>query len=76
MSEVVKFYPQNAADSPDNVLEQAIGVYDQVLILGWDKDGNFDGRASPALKDRSDVLWLVEVFKTKLMNGDFCSDED
>lgn len=74
MSDVVKFYPADAAKEADNVLEQARGVYDQVLILGWDKSGDLDARATLGLEAGADVLWLMETFKHKLMNGDF-SDE-
>jgi hypothetical protein len=70
MTQVVKFYPKNAAQDPDNVLEQAIGQYDQVFIVGYDKDGNLDARASLGLKG-ADVLWLIEWFKHGLMNGDY-----
>ena len=76
MADVVKFYPQNAAENPDNVLEQAIGDYSEVLILGWDKDGNLDARATLGLKDGGDVLWLIEAFKHKLMSGDFTGDDE
>jgi len=71
MNEVVKFYAKDAAKEADNVLEQAIGVYGEVLILGYDKDGEFDFRATLGLKDGGDVLWLVESFKARLMAGDF-----
>ena len=74
MGEVHKFYPRNAAESADNVLEQAIGQYDQVLIIGWDKDGNLDARATLGLKDGGDVLWLIELFRHKLMAGDYQAD--
>lgn len=73
-SNVVKFYPSNAAKDANNVLEQAIDVYDQVLIIGYDKYGNFDARATLGLKDGGDVLWLMETFKHKLMSGDFIGD--
>lgn len=72
---VVKFYPADAAKVADNVLEQAIGNYSEVIIIGWNKDGNFDARATLGLKDGADCLWLVEVFKTKLLNGDFGPNE-
>jgi hypothetical protein len=68
---VVKFYPKDAAKSADNVLEQAIGRYNEVLLIGWDIEGNFDARATLGLKDGGDCLWLVEIFKHKLMNHDF-----
>lgn len=54
----------------DAVLEQAIGMYDQLLILGWDKEGNLDIRATTDMSTQSS-LWTVEAFKTKLLNGDF-----
>ena len=69
-SNVVKFYPKNAAENPDAVLEQAIGQYQDVLIIGWDKDGLMDARSSLGLS-RDNVLWLIEEFKLKLLNGDY-----
>ena len=75
MAEVVKFYPQNAAEKADNVIEQAMGLYDQVLIIGYDHDGKFDARATLGLKGGGDVLWLIETFKHKLMSGDFGEEE-
>ena len=74
-TKVVKFYPADAAKDADNVLEQAVGNYSEVLIVGWDKDGNFDARATLGLKDGANVLWLTEVFKFKLLNGDFSPNE-
>lgn len=37
MGDVLKFYPKDAAMKADNVLEQAIGEYEDVLILGYDR---------------------------------------
>ena len=71
---VVKFYPANAAADPDNVLEQSLGEFSEVLVIGWDKEGNFDARATLGLKDGGDVLWLIEAFKFKLMSGEFMED--
>jgi hypothetical protein len=74
MSNVVKFYPNNSAENPDNVLEQAIGEYSDVLILGWDKDDIMDCRASLGLSHEQ-VLWIIAKFKHKLLNGDYADDE-
>lgn len=73
MAEVIKFYKKNAAEDPDAVLEQAIGNYSSVLVLGWSKDNNLDVRSSLDL-DASNILWLIELFKTKLMKGDYFLD--
>ena len=71
---VVKFYPKNAAEDPDNVLEQAIGEYSSVLILGWDKDDLMDCRSTTGLTHEQ-VLWIITKFQHKLMNGDYSEDE-
>lgn len=70
-SNVRKFYPKNAAKISDNVLEQAMGQYGSLLILGYDHEGQMDVRASLDLSDGGDILWLLEVFKSKLLNGDY-----
>lgn len=74
-NKVVKFYPADAAKLSDNVLEQAIGQFDELLILGWGKDGFLDARATLGLRDGGDMLWLIEAFKTKLMNGDYMAPD-
>ncbi len=71
----VKFYGSNAADNPDSVLEQAVGEYESVIIIGWGKDGVLDPRASTNIK-QADILWLIELFKTKMMNGDYSEDKE
>lgn len=71
MTDVVKLYPKGAAKVADNVLEQAIGNYTDVLIIGWDKDGNLDARATLGLVNGGDMLWLIEAFKMKLLRGDY-----
>ncbi len=68
MSEVVRFYPKDAAKSADAVLEQSVGVFDDVLVLGVDKDGDLDVRATLGL-DLKEIIWLVESFKHNLLSG-------
>lgn len=74
MADVVKFYPKDAATDPDNVLEQAMGQYNEVMILGWNKDGDLDARATLGLKGGADILWLMESFKHNLMAGAYDGD--
>lgn len=70
MSDVVKFYPKNAAKNPDAVLEQAIGAYDQVFIIGHDKDGKIDVRASLNFTV-ADIFFAFDVFRLRVMNGEY-----
>lgn len=46
---IEKFYPRNAAQDPDLVLEQAIGNYKSLVIAGWNRDGSFDLRGTSNL---------------------------
>lgn len=69
--EVVKFFAADAAKDPDAVLEQAMGNFSDVLVIGWDKDGDLDACATLGLKDGGEILWLLEVFKANLINGDY-----
>lgn len=71
MSNVVGI--KGAAQDPDHVLEEAKGVFDSVLVIGWDKEGVIDIRASLNL-DHEGCLWLAALFQKKLLNGDYGGD--
>lgn len=69
MSEtVVQLRP---ADNPDVVLEAAKGEVEQVLVLGYDSDGELYAASSSELVDGGNILWLIETFKQKLLNLEF-----
>jgi predicted porin len=50
-----------------------VGNYNEIVILGWDKDGYLDLRVTSGTTIPG-LLWLLELTKAKLINGDF-SDE-
>lgn len=50
---------------PDQVLESAVGEVDGVLVLGFDKDGEFYCASSYA--DGATALWLMELCKKELL---------
>jgi hypothetical protein len=70
MANVVKFYPADAGKNPNMVLEQAVGIYNQVLVIGYDKEGNLDVRASLNFTIR-DIFFALEAFKFQVFNGDY-----
>lgn len=74
MADIIKFYPRGAAKNPDNVLEQAVGCYDQVFIIGYDKKGSLDVRASTNFTV-ADILLVLEEFKFKLLHRDYSVEE-
>lgn len=70
-SNVVKFYPSDAAKCPDNVLEQAAGEFPGgVLILGFDESGDIEARASTNI-NVGDILLMIERFKADLVAGNY-----
>lgn len=71
---VVKFYPNNAAKNPDNVLEQAIGQYESVFIIGFNNNEELDVRASLNLTQK-DILWMIEWFKARMLDGVYSAEE-
>lgn len=74
MGDIVKIYPQGSARNPDAVLEQAVGEYESVFVIGLDKEGALEVRSSTNL-DHKEILWLMEVFKSKLLKGDYFTEE-
>lgn len=74
MGEVIKIYPAGSAKNPDAVLDQAIGQYESVLLVGYDKEGRLDIRSTTDL-DHQSILWLIESFKAKLLRGDYFTEE-
>lgn len=66
MSEVVKFPGVTRLDmDPDQVLAEALDKMDQVVICGFDKDGNQYFASSVA--DGGQALWHLERAKWALM---------
>lgn len=67
MSKVTKMYPKNAADNPDYVLEQAVGEYSAVMILGYDKQKKLELRTSTNM-NRKEMLWIMERVKAIIIS--------
>ncbi len=66
MGEVTKFPGITRHDlNPDDVLQEAIGDFSEVVICGFDKDGNQVFRSSVA--DGGQALWHLERAKWALM---------
>lgn len=67
MGDITKFYPRNAAENPDVVLEKAIGQFSQVVVIGIDPYGVIGVCASLGLSDEK-VIYLMERFKHDLLS--------
>lgn len=78
MGKIVPFKTaSNIADelSPNEVLEYSKDQFKEILILGYDLEGYLDIRSSSNLS-HSDISWLIDLFKQKLLNGDFMGDDE
>ena len=67
---IVKFYSLRAALAPDVVLEHAAGVYDEVLVIGYNKAGELEVRASLNF-DMKSIFFALEAFKHQVLNGEY-----
>ena len=62
------------ARNPDVVLEKATGQCESVVVIGYDNEGILDVRASTN-QDAKSILFMMEQFKNKLLNGDYKDEE-
>ena len=66
-----KVTPTKVEKLPDDVLKDSMGLYEEVLVIGWDKKEREIRVLSSDSLTHSKVLWLIEEFKVKLLNGDY-----
>ena len=59
--------------SADPVLEKAVGQYQSVVVIGYNNEGELQAAASMNLRGH-EILWLVETFKLRLLNGEYGKD--
>ena len=67
---IISLHTSNDVIGADIVVEEAIGVYENVVIIGWNKEEELEVRASLNLS-QSDILWLIETFKARLLSGEY-----
>ena len=63
------------ANDFDHVTSKAKGNYEAAIIIGYDKNGFLDVRGGGMISGKQptakDWLFMIEVFKSKLINGDY-----
>ncbi len=70
-NKVVKLYQKDAAKNIDLVLEQAIGHYEDAIIIGYlKKNGELQVRANTGFHT-DEIIAAMEMFKHKLLSGDY-----
>jgi len=73
MAEIIRF---PGPMTPDEILEAAKGDYEDLLLIGWNKNGDMQVYTSSQLYQNQDVLWLVMVFINRLLNGELDDEEE
>jgi hypothetical protein len=63
------------AIDPDVVLRSAIGVFDRLVVIGYDKDGKIEAFGSLNFSNE-EIVFAIERFKHKIMAGDYGKLED
>ena len=58
----------------DEVLEDCKGQFDQLLALGWSKDGALVAKATSAM-DVKETVYLLETFKHAVIQAGYHIDE-
>lgn len=67
--------PTALAHDPDIVLQSAIGNFDRVLVLGYNKKGEIDAFGSLNFPNEM-LVFAMERLKHKIMAGDYGRPED
>ena len=67
---IISLHTSNDVIGADIVVEEAIGVYENVVIIGWNKQEELEVRASLNLS-QAEILWLIETFKARLLSGEY-----
>lgn len=60
---------------PDVVLRSAIGVFDRLVVIGYNKEGKIDAYGSLNFSNE-EIVFAMERFKHKIMAGDYGRAED
>lgn len=71
---VVELPKKKDYTNADVVLEEAVGDYKDLLILGYNHNGEFSARATKLFSDGGHILWIMERFKFGLLAGDYSND--
>ena len=76
MSNIIKFGENSTTEpeienTPDMVLDAAIGIYDDVMTIGYNKAGNIEVHTSSGIELQSQLFFLLEQFKHSLLSGEY-----
>ncbi len=59
---------ESGVDLSNKVLDQAKDQFDAVIVIGWDSENYLDALSTANL-NKSDCLYLIELFKKGLIDS-------
>lgn len=69
MADIKTLKTKNHSEKPDNILEDAKGVFEQCVVIGFDVDGYL--RISPSENMTNERLnWLLDKAKENILMDD------
>jgi hypothetical protein len=75
MDNVIQFPRLPNLDSADELMDANKGEFKDMLIIGYDMNGNMTAAVTTGLTDGGSLLWLIENFKAALLNGEYAGGE-
>jgi len=72
---VTKLYTRKSGSDPDSLLEMAKGEYNKLSVIGINKTGSLEVRATTDMS-RSELLWLIEEFKLVLLSMPLTGEDE
>lgn len=69
MAQVIAFHGWTKLPIPVERVLDGAKACESVLVLGWDAEGELYAAGSQG--DARELLWLIEMFKQKLLQGDY-----
>lgn len=68
MPKVEKLYPKDAGKNPDYVLEQAIGLFEDVVIIGYTHEGDLEIRSNTTFSE-AEMMNAIKTFEHNYYGG-------
>lgn len=75
MSKVTKLWPKDAAKNPDFVLEQCIGYFEDVVVIGYSHEGELEVRSNTTFPE-AEMMHAIKTFEHNYYGGLYDEYED
>lgn len=74
MADIIRLFPPGSARDADAVLEQSMHQFSEVLIIGYNKQGEFEARATLGLSAEA-IIFLLQTMQYNIISGQYEDDK-